>query len=152
MVKFDADDLGVRPGIDLWRVAFAKEGPSAKGNNQFTLTLERCSDRNDQMKAWIPLQGNARFTGKKQLSAFLPAGFKGDVEAEDLIGTKVWVETVAETFKGTPQLKVKNRESVLRCEGFQHEDERPDCVPADDPELPQSGTVPMGSDVEDAPF
>jgi hypothetical protein len=122
---FDSTSDGLKPGIDRWRVASAEDRPSKNGDQMWALKLVRVSDPSDDMRAYLMMGGKMKFLGRKQLTAFLPVGFAGNVTAETLRDVVVYVDTVVEPYKGTPQLVV-NRESPLRCGGFQRESEPPD--------------------------
>lgn len=120
-------DRELRPGWDLWEVTSFTSGKSRKGDAMFTVKLARVSDLNEQIQDTIMLEGLGWGLGKQKLGAFLPPGFKGDVDPIGFTGRRVWVETGIETYKdknGADRQSLKPVPSGKHA-GYQQENDPP---------------------------
>ena len=95
----------MRPGIDLWDIVKCEQAHSQKsGAQMLKLELVRTSQANDKSQDRIyeivMLEGPGWAIGKEKLVAMLGGAFKGDFDPLELVGRRVWLNTVVETYKG----------------------------------------------------
>ena len=117
-------DRELRPGVDLWRVIACEEKTSRSGDAMLNLKLAREEDQGDHVYDVVMLEGKGRGIGIQKLRAFLPDGFKGELDPVSLIGARVWADMSIEEYQGKQSLKVDI--GGLKHAGYQRADDPPD--------------------------
>lgn len=165
-IDSEAPDPSMEPGIDLWKVIQCEHATAQKsGAPMFKIKLARCSNSEQHMYDIIMLGGPGRKYGIGKLRAILAtASIQGDIDPLDLVGKRVWVATKIEVYtnkQGQDAEKLAVNSAVLRCGGYQPEQEVPDgySLPAptgwdvgNDPWEKPATPTQVVDDIKDIPF
>ncbi len=135
MVQIDMTrpDRDLTPGVDLWKIIKCEPVQSRAGDPMLKVKFARVSDPQEHIYDNIMLAGGGWGIGKQKLGALLEANFKGDLDPLDLVGKRLWLYTVVDTYKGKDNLKVGIEE--LRHAGYQRADDPPPGKDAPGPEV-----------------
>lgn len=122
-IDMNAPDRDMNPGVDLWRIESCVTARSSKGDAMLKLELARVSDPDSRIKDNIMLAGNGWGIGKQKLGAFVAGDFSGDFDPLDLVGKRVWVETIIKdwTYDGKSGQRLEVDINGLKHGGYQVE-------------------------------